>query len=259
LLLLVAGCSSSPGEQRDAPLPDAPPSDAPPPDARQPDAGRPDAECTWECLPHVDCFSGVVTVAITIWEIPCVRFTGSCPVDKEYHCAKGCFVEGGAPSESWFEISQNPVALCFEGVPKAVGSPCADDSDCLPTPATAHPDPTVTNYYLRCNASTRTCEEAPPPTVEGWLQRCGQAVEKEAGSGNSGFVPDLSCPEHVCEFEARYLQTCVDQGCTRVCDGDHQCPQGAVCQPGAVLQDGVQRGACKPGARDIIGIGLMCY
>jgi hypothetical protein len=220
------------------------------------DAGGPadGGSCHHDCFSYVTCENGVATRHGQA-SIPCAEWTGSCPIAGTYQCERGC----GAATLS--EPSTCAAAICNEHLPKQPGATCAGDGDCQPTAARRTSNGGVTQTYLRCDASTSRCVEADPPLVMDWLRRCDPAVLAGREPGTAGAVADPSCAGGQCVFVVPRDQTCVFQGCSRACSGDQDCPPGSVCQdPTSACSPGPPRaGYCKPGPRDELGVGLLCY
>ncbi len=104
--------------------------------------------------------------------------------------------------------------------------------------------------------------EVPPAlVVKDWLGRCDPKVMSQLTAGAYGAVSDLSCSGGLGVFEnVAAEQGCILQGCTASCAIDEDCPQGAVCQDVAACPTpGATRGYCKPGERNLIGVGLSCW
>lgn len=159
--------------------------------------------------------------------------------------------------------------ICKERIPKDPGDACRTDDDCLPTRAKVNSDFTTTHQtYLECDATLGVCVPREGPIVSDWLQRCDGAVLAPFEKGVPGAVPDPSCSEGLCIFYVPHDRTCVLQGCSKRCERDDQCPDGAVCQDGSTMQcyggsSSVSlpagAGYCKPGPRNLIGVGLGCW
>lgn len=237
--------------------------DGDPPDAGDAgDAGDPDGGyapgCHYDCFGSATCFGGQVVVTINA-PVPCEHWKGACPTREPYACEKGCAEEGHFSGL----YENDPTVLCVEGAPKKAGSPCESAADCLPTPAVIDWDAggTVHNVYLQCDTDAGVCVEAAPAEIDGWLSDCGLSAPDSgvtAGSGAYGFVATAACPGGACAFYAKSGETCIRQGCTGPCEGDHQCPPGAMCSGTVKLGDGGLQRVCKAGRPNVIGDGLTC-
>jgi hypothetical protein len=209
------------------------------------DAGvEPDGDpyCHWDCFGYQECHDGVVTS----WEhtpVPCEYWEGECPHSTSTPCVEGCRIDtdriDGAPDD--------PSIMCEENRPKHVGDLCADDTDCRPEVATWDDQGNVTNVYLRCDVDAGMCVARDAPVVADWLATsCGIEPDAFPDSYAYGVREVDTCSGGVCLFYER--EDCVAQGCTIRCEGDGECPVGAVCDATV----------CKPGPPGSIGVDLSC-
>ncbi len=216
--------------------------------------------CHIDCFGSATCYGGLVVAEIGA-PVPCALWTGACPTLPAYRCEKGCAQEGRF--EGRYDLQ--PEVLCAEGAPKSVGSPCETDQDCLPAPATYDVDAGVLrNVYLQCDMGAGVCVEAPPAELDGWLGDCGLPFEHDPqsprpGSGTQGIIPAGTCPGGACIFAAYPGETCIRQGCTGPCEGDHDCPPGATCSAQVTYPDGVERSVCRIWAPGSPAAGLSCF
>ncbi len=209
--------------------------------------------CHHDCFGDVRCDAGVLTRSGR-GPIPCEYWKGSCPIIGTYACARGCRIDGVMPG-----TGEKLQLGCEEFRSKKLGDPCSTNEDCLPTPAVVTSPTTVENTYLRCVTSAGKCGAADPPVVPDYLGPCLldlKSIPKTA----VGYLDAPSCSGKLCLIAPNSDFTCLREGCTKSCDGDHQCPPGSVC---VELED-VRPGdfgvysLCKPGPPDVMGIGLLC-
>ena len=223
----------------------------------------PSRDCHYDCFGGVTCRDGVVTRR-NHGPISCSAWQGSCPTQVVGTCKQGCGAET-LPSDPGLCAMD----ICKEKIPKNEGDPCVSDADCLPTRAVANAaSTTVTQTYLRCDVAMRICTRSEGPVVSDWLQTCDPSVLARFEKGVPGSVADASCSEGLCVFYVPHDRSCIYQGCSKRCERDDQCPQGAVCQDGATeyciaggpfLSRPAGMGYCKPGRLNSIGEGLMCW
>lgn len=213
-----------------------------------------DPSCHYDCFGYHECKDGVVTTYDHV-PVPCEYWKGGCPIRDSFQCEKGCRVDG----VNRLDFFEDPRRLCQEGAPKHAGDPCAGPADCLPTPAEVV-DGEVVNTYLTCDEDGGKCVVVDPPAVLDWLAPC-RADLSGLPPGAYGYVTAPACSAGVCLI-APGENGCVTQGCTKRCQGDHECPPGAVCQDG--LKDWADAvrpwggTVCKPGPPDLIGVDLVC-
>jgi hypothetical protein len=211
-------------------------------------------DCHYDCFGSgIECHDGVVTQMVSA-PVPCQYWHGACPQQQAGTCQRGCAVE------HLDGFTNCPLSVCRENYPKKAGDRCADEVDCHPT-ATVSVDGGVGRTYLRCDTERGLCVEAEGPVVKDWLGRCDPKITSQLAAGAYGVVSDLSCSGGLCVFENTAAEKgCILQGCTTFCAIDEDCPQGAVCQTAAACPtSGGMRGYCKPGERNLIGVGLSCW
>jgi hypothetical protein len=201
---------------------------------------------TTECdtAPYYRCAGGIV-------------FEGGCGGSDSVvaQCAKGCAVDG-----MYAGLSACPLALCRENSPKEEGDVCETEDDCFPTQAVASAT-MISNVNLTCDLTTHRCVATASPTVADWKKPCSAEVvarlASEAGGGGiAGVVPDSGCTEGWCAF-ASGLNSCIANGCTRLCTGDQDCPSESTCRYAGPPSCRVGLTPyCEPGGPT--GIGFSC-
>ena len=170
-------------------------------------------------------------------------------------CAKGCVMD-----EMRGGFNTCPLALCRENQLKREGESCDDASDCQPTAATVSTT-AVDNTYLTCDAATRTCAPTDAPVVADWLAPCSPtliadvAATNRTASGYDAVFPDPGCAEGWCAVHHDAGASCLANGCTRGCTGDHECPRGSTCAYAipAGCSPYSWPAHCKPGGPAAIG------
>jgi hypothetical protein len=212
-----------------------------------------DPNCHYDCFGEVQCLDGVVTQLLNT-PVPCTYWRGACPSQVVGTCQGGCALARIA------DPLVCPLTICRENYPKQPGDACVAEADCHPTVAVPV-DGGVSQTYLRCDAGRGICVAADAPALDDWLGRCDPKLMNQREAGSFGAVSDPTCSGGLCAFYAAWGQGCVQQGCSRLCATDEDCPQGAVCQDAAScpVSDGSPHGYCKPGARNSIGVGLLCW
>jgi hypothetical protein len=212
--------------------------------------GADDPNCHYDCFGGIGCSDGVVSSQYAA-PVPCGSWTGRCPSQLVGTCQRGCASE-------WSSATGCPLTICRENQPKQPGDPCAAEADCHPNEAV----PTsggASRTYLRCDVELGICVNADAPELEDWLGPCDPTLVSQLNAGSHGAISDPSCSGGLCVFSVPRDQDCVQQGCSRPCALDEECPQGAVCQTPDYCQRAAEpRGYCKPGARDLFGVGLPC-
>ena len=171
-----------------------------------------------DAVPFYQCSGGVVS------EGGC----NSASLVSVARCAKGCIADGAKAG-----VSSCPADLCHENFPKSEGDACQTDDDCRPTKAITS-DTMVTNVTLTCDTTRQACVVTAPPTVADWMKPCSQDVvariASEAANGaKTSVTEDPGCAEGWCAFVAA-PNSCVTNGCTRLCTGDQDCPSGSTCE-----------------------------
>ena len=223
------------------------------------DVNDPDAPCTFRCNARITCDDGT----LTRWSsatLACGSTIEDCPREGAGTCQRGCREDiDSLPGGSV------PTQLCEENRPKWAGDPCTTLADCLPLPATDTVLGVPQNRYLRCDTDAGVCVADSPPTVPDYMTACGideEDLEEPPAPDDIryGIVAASDCPGDLCLFiEA---ETCVRQGCTVACTGDHECPPGSRCAPN--LTDwsldplATIPAVCKPGRLFEFGPGLEC-
>lgn len=153
------------------------------------------------------------------------------------------------------------MTLCCENYPKHVGDPCWKEAECRPDvvyPAFGGSG----SILLTCDMVTAKCVEAVLPEITDWLVPCASDFTKKHLNSTSPYGADWdsTCSGGVCAYVVLPGEKCVNQGCTRRCIKDKDCPAGAVCQTmSGCPSPTTVPGYCKPGERDDFGgAGLTC-
>lgn len=201
---------------------------------------RPDIDffCHYDCFGYVSCRDGVVAAGIHA-PIPCREWTGSCPVREVGTCRRGCAM---ARIDRYLSC---PLDICTENSPKTPGAACTSDPDCLPTRISRDADGGINQTYLRCDPQSRTCVMTEPPTVPDWLGPCDPNVLGNANR-NAAYpaIADPSCSGGICMYSFPEGRACIEQGCTRPCTDDHQCPRGSRCRTDGFTCERTRPGYC---------------
>lgn len=163
---------------------------------------------------------------------------GACdPPTLIHECLRGCREEPlpRGHREPFDTSDEAPIELYCAAA--GVGDPCRDDADCLPAFATARPDGTVTQDYLRCEDGA--CVLTASPVIDGWLEPCdpGPTQPRFHGLGDNNCLVDHP------------TETCRNTGKTIVCYADWQCPEGATCDAIEHYTWGQGFPRCRPGPR----------
>jgi len=174
-------------------------------------------------------------------------------------CAKGCAENG-----MYGGYNTCPLALCRENELKQEGESCQDASDCQPTAATVSTFEVV-NTYLTCDAATHACATTGPPVVADWLSPCSPALVADVAAANQqayaydAVFADPGCAEGLCAVHHVAGDSCIANGCTRGCTGDHECPSGSTCAYAvpAGCSSYSWPAHCKPGGP--AAIGFTCH
>jgi hypothetical protein len=184
-------------------------------------------------------------------------------------CTEGCAVESSLTINSsttggaLFEIANfgnNAALLCAETAEAKVGDSCTayfGDKPCLPTRARLNSDGTVaTQSYLYCDPSTLTCVSAGVIAPTGYLLKCSDTIIAQYGvTGVNGHV---TTGLGACLLAWDSATQSVKSGISRVCVGDWNCPQGALCDDGLDPLDGLTpRAVCKPGPRGVLTPAML--
>ena len=164
-----------------------------------------------------------------------------CSGDGPYPCLRGCRKDCHPPMDyktDPFHVAPSVRDVCEENRPKRVGDECEEDEDCTPivTDILERDTMKIVNTYLRCDTLWKRCVRTdPPPPIKDFMKSCdihfSRKELKEAPHTfyGSGRTTD-ACDEKLCFIRTPdEKNNCVKQGCSRLCRGTDDCPQGTVC------------------------------
>jgi hypothetical protein len=175
-------------------------------------------------------------------------------------CAQGCrlAVDGVYSARDGLAMTR-PDLLCAEAPTAQLGDHCDAQTPCLPTRAQLdRAGEVIGQVYLTCDDRAQRCVADVPPQVDGFLQACAGAVVSRYGTaGARGAVYDAS-GAGACLIAWDATANVARSGVTVRCDGDWDCPAGALCDDRIPrLDGGTLAGVCKPGPRGTLTAAML--